>query len=353
MATTVNGYRGTSRIQLMRKAFRVAAGFCSFLFAVTISTSYAQPPAQSCTQSLKTTKTEPQQAQSRFSACRSAKLNELENFNAKRARYRRLMAWANQLQFSESLQPYKNALAERDLLLTSKADSFESCVPPLRDISVGPNSSSDDTLCDKTLTSAKSELAAAANDLKTCQSCSLATIGEGYNKSALEILVAQQKDARTLRENLYQQLLAKKVGMLSTANQWQITRDVFLAYITDTAIQLANTQPLIVMLEHLEKTLESVDAPGDKTNKVMDVYRQLANTLQDKPENRHQNAIHLWELFNGVVPRHHATTDMVRHSGFNDADEIVQLVNTMSAPDRQILVSAITSALARYKLTNS
>ena len=109
---------------------------CCLFAASSDSVLHAESVDSNCARLFKDTQQQRQQVQSEFSTCRSAKFNELENFNAKRARYMRLITWASNLEFAGSLKPYIDALNERDQLLTSKAEEFEACVPPLRDISV-------------------------------------------------------------------------------------------------------------------------------------------------------------------------------------------------------------------------
>ena len=309
----------------------------------------AQPANNDCMQQLKETQDELQHAQSQFSICRSAKVGELENFNAKRARYLRLIAWASNLEFADSLKPYIEALNERDLLLTSKADEFEACVPPLREITVAMNTPEDGASCDRSLADSKSDLGNLGNDLKACQACSLGLIGAGYNKSATEILIQQQKFARELRHALYLQLSSDNIEINTSVNPWLVTRDVFLAYITDTAVTLPNTQGLIVMLERLEQQLESVNSANEFTDQVMEVYRQLGKTLQSKPRNRNQQAERLLQLFSAVVPDYRTATSRARYTGFSDAVEIAQRFDAMPPQARDTLNSVISTALQKYK----
>lgn len=322
---------------------------CCLFAASSDSVLHAESVDSNCARLFKDTQQQRQQVQSEFSTCRSAKFNELENFNAKRARYMRLITWASNLEFAGSLKPYIDALNERDQLLTSKAEEFEACVPPLRDISVAVDIPvNGDNLCDQPLADIKNEIGDLTVDWKTCQACSLGTVGEGINKSAMEILIAQQKDARVLRQALVEQFTGGSVGDLSGLNQWLITRDVFLAYVTDTALQLSNTQKLIVMLEHLEKTLESMDARNEFTDKVVEVYGQLANTLQSKAKNRLRDAERLWQMFSDVVPDIPAATP-ARYAGFDGPVEMTRGFNAMSPQERATLASAISAAVKKYQ----
>jgi hypothetical protein len=127
-----------------------------------------------------------------------------------------------------------------------------------------------------------------------------------------------------------------------------ITRDVFIAYITDTALQLPHTQKLIVMLEHLEQALVSRDTTDKYTDKVMDVYRQLANTLTSEPKGRRKQAERLWKMFTEAAPEYSKRASPASYTGFSGAVEITQRFNAMSPRERETLVSAINTALERY-----
>lgn len=325
--------------------------FLAFLYMSTmnISLSYAQPANPNCSQSLKQLTSQLQHTKTQYAACRSQKLKKMENFNRKRSRYHKLMAWADQLQYGESLQPYIDDLAERDVLLNFKVDDFEACIPPQWDISIPAATKVDEPSCSETLADAENNLRNARSDVKTCHSCGLATIGQGYNKSPLEILVAQQQDARRLREALYKQLINSAADALPAVNQWQITRDIFIAYVTDTALQLPRSQKLIVMLGHLEKFLESLDAPDSDTDIVMNVYRQLAATLQASEQQRNRHAIELWKTFNEVVPDHQPAIPNVQYTGFGNPQEIIYFIDSLSDQQRDTLESAINMALSRYQ----
>lgn len=336
-----------------------AAGFCFCaalglaLLAVGMLPGYAQTTQQNCTHTLELKNAALLQARQRLSVCRSAKVEELENFNAKRSRYRRLMSWADQIHTNRSLQPYINALAERDVLLTSKAERFESCVPStsaMRDNSAEPLSSPENQSCNSTLRGAQKALSTANRDLKSCQGCGLANIGESINKSALEILIAQQKDARMLRKALYRQLSNTPVEISPKARQWQTTRDVFFAYITDTARQVPNTQPLIVMLSQLESKLAAMQTPSSNTDSIVAVYSRLADVLRSATDHRSQAAEGLWQLYINAVDKPHAVK--ARYSGFVSADDLAQRVVTLPEQQRQKLVTVINTALARYKSIN-
>ena len=336
-----------------RKEIYMALLICMWFSVLPASLANAQPVKADCADSLKEAQQTLRKLHSEFSTCRSVKITELENFNAKRDRYLRLITWASSLEFAASLKPYMNALNERDRLLSSKADGFEACVPPLRDIVVANSIPQDSNQpCDQPLANMQLEISELSGDLKICQGCSLGVLGEGINKSAMELLIAQQKDARVLRQALYQQLQSDKVGFLSELNQWLITRDVFLAYVTDTALQQSNTQKLIVMLEHLEQQLETVDTPSEFTDKVVQVYHQLAKTLQSKPGHRRENAEHLLDMFVEVVPQYASTDTPARYAGFNDTLEMAQRFNAMSPQERDALVSAINSAVKKYQPYN-
>jgi hypothetical protein len=141
-------------------------------------------------------------------------------------------------------------------------------------------------------------------------------------------------------------------GDLSQLNQWLIIRDVFLAYITDTAVELSNTQKLIVMLEHLEQKLQSLDTTSEFTDKVINVYRQLAVTLQSKNKHRLEQAERFWNLYVEVVPEYTTTSAPARYSGFDGPIEMARRLNAMPSRERNTLISAINTALEKYQPYN-
>lgn len=322
---------------------------CLLLPAATGFQANAQAADSSCGEMLKQAQTHLKQVHSRLSTCRAAKFKELENFNAKRERYHRLIAWSSNLEFASSLNPYINALNERDRLLVSTAEQFESCVPELHETTITVSSPMEDAACRQQLAGINSESDKLTADLKTCRACSVGDMSTSINHSPMEILVLQQKDARVLRHALYQQLSSDMIGDLSHVNQWLIIRDVFLAYITDTAVRLSNTQKLIVMLEHLEQKLQSVDTPSEVTDKVINVYRQLAVTLQSKKKHRLQQAERFWDLYVEAVPQYTKTSAPTRYSGFDGPIEMAQRLNAMPARERNTLVAAINTALKKYQ----
>jgi hypothetical protein len=334
------------------KTFYYAMLAC-FLLPVAIGfQTNAQAAEGSCGEVVKQAQAHLKHQQSRLSTCRSAKFKELENFNAKRERYHRLISWSSNLEFATSLNPYVNALNERDRLLASTAEAFESCVPELREITVTVKSSMDNAACEQQLAGIKSESDKLTADLKTCQACSVGNMSTSINHSAMEILVLQQKDARVLRHALYQQL-SDDIGDFSQLNQWLMIRDVYLAYITDTAVQQSNTQKLIVMLEHLEQKLQSLDTTSDFTDKVINVYRQLAKTLQSKNKHRLEQAERFWTLYVEVVPEYTATSAPTRYSGFDGPIEMAQRLNAMPSQERDTIVAAINTALKKYQTYTS
>ncbi len=339
----------TTENKAKRNTFYCAKVVCLLLAVAAGFPANAQTADGSCEQLLKEAHQKLQQAQSQFSTCRSVKRSELEIFNAKRARFLRLRSWASNLEFAASLRPYIDSLNERDRMLTSKAEEFEACMPVLRDVSIVADTPVAGQECEQTLAAIEDETGKFEADLNTCQACSLGIMGEGINKSAMEILIVQQKDARVLREALYQQLTSDYVGDLSALNQWLVTRDVFLAYITDTANKLSNTQTLIVMLQQLEQKLVALDAPNEYTDQVMEVYRQLASTLQSKPKKRREQTERLWQMFTAVVPEYHVAAAKPGSTGFDEAIEMAQRFNAMAPQERDTLVSVISTAVKKYQ----
>jgi hypothetical protein len=345
----MDAYSIASKNRVKRNTYFCAMGVCLVLAMAISFQVTAQTAERDCPQLMKEAQQQLRKMHSQISTCRSLKQNELENFNAKRASYLRLRSWASNLEFAASLRPYINALNERDRMLTSKAEEFETCVPVLRDISVAAITTVDSGACEQTLAATKKEAAKLKPELKACQACSLGIMGEGINMSAMEILVLQQKDARVLRQALHQQLTSDEIGDLSALNQWQITRDVFLAYIRDTAVLLSNTQRLLVMLEYLEQKLEPLDSPSEYTDQVMEVYRQLANTLQSKPKKRRQQTNRLLQMFAAVVPEYSATATSAGDTGFDDAIEMAQRFNAMAPQERNLLLSVLNTAVEKYQ----
>jgi hypothetical protein len=112
---------------------------------------------------------------------------------------------------------------------------------------------------------------------------------------------------------------------------------------------MPSTQKLIVMLEHLEQTLESIDKTGEHTDRIMAVYRQLADTLQSGDKNQAQQAERLWQMFTDVVVEYKAAFPAPRSIGFNDVTEMAQRFHAIPSQDREMLVSVINTALKKYE----
>jgi len=286
--------------------------------------------------------------------CRSVKQQELDNFYAKRARYRKLLVWAGNSKFADQLQATIDAIRERDVLLTPKADHASACVASLGDAAYAAEEADNGGSCQALVSSGKEQFNKLRVQLSSCQACGLADVGHGYNKSPVEILVAQEKDARVLREALYNELVSgsggpQGNGRFAMFNRWQMTRDVFISYVTDKTVEMPKAAKLNAMLQHLEKKLLTSDAPDQTTNNVIVAYQQLEATLQSTSSNRSKEAKRLLETCQKAIPELNVSGDTQRYTGFNDASDMAHSINSMTAQERNTLATAIRTAVDQYK----
>ena len=265
-----------------------------------------------------------------------------------------MLIWAGSSKFAEQLQYTIDAIRERDVLLTPKADKAAECLSSLSVSAVEGKEPVETQSCQTQLAQGHGELDKLTAELGQCRACGLANIGHGYNKSSVEILVAQEKDARVLREELYNELNNELVNQQEASrfvgfNQWQIIRDIFFAIITDKAVEMPKSAKLNVMLQQLEKKLENSDTPDASTKKVIEVYRQLAATLQSTSSDKITEAKRLLEIFRQAIPEFSDSHDVMRYTGFNDATDMEQSFNTMTRQEKNILLAVIRSAVERYE----
>ena len=331
---------------------RVSPGvfLCLIVAWIYASNVCAEVMTSDCTQQQKELNEELLGLELQFSNCKSAKQQEMDNFNDKRNRYRKLLVWVGSSKFAVQLQSTVDAIRERDVLLTPKAEKAAKCLSTLSNLVIEGKEPVESKTCEALLVKGRGKLDRLTKELGRCRACGLANIGNGYNKSPVEILVAQEKDARILREALYNELVnQREADRFAAFNQWQITRDIFIAYITDKTIEMPKSAKLNVMLQQLEKKLESSDAPNESTKKVIEVYRQIAATLQSKSSARMSEAKQLLEKFRQAIPEFSDSRDSMRYTGFNDATDLEQSFNTMMRQEINTLVTVIRTAVDRYE----
>lgn len=325
----------------------------TLLVAPLASDLYAASFTNGCEQQYKTLSDSSQKTAALFARCKSVKQREMDNFYAKRARYRKLLVWAGSSRFADQLQATANAIRERDVLLTPKADKTAECIASLGDaVAVTQEPIKASKSCQSLIDQEQGTLNTLKTQLGRCQACGLANLGHGYNKSPVEILVAQEQDARVLREALYGELnadpSAQEAGRFATFNQWQITRDVFISYVTDKTVNMPKAAKLNAMLQHLEEILMASDALDPATDKVMDVYRQLAKTLQSSKSRSDEESAHLMQSLQQAIPQFKTSGDTQHYTGFNDTADMAHSINSMTQLERDTLVNAINTAVQRY-----
>jgi len=135
--------------------------------------------------------------------------------------------------------------------------------------------------------------------------------------------------------------------MLSTRNPWIVYRDVDLAYIADLAVDMGNSQKLIIVMEQLEHSVESKEQPDKSTDKVIAVYEKLAKTL--KSDDTEDEAKAFWRQFVDTLKSSHAQGYRSQYVGIRSAEEFAQYVNINKKRFQNTLVAALDNAVEKYR----
>jgi len=288
-----------------------------------------------------------QKLETQYGRCLTLKQNELENIKYKRARYLRLITWAGDLGLGDSLRQYIDGLRQYDLFIDVKTTNFSSCTAALPGISTFNPIQSNSSTCSEQTSAMNKKIGDARNSIKACRTCGLAGISAGINHSAFDLIVIQQRNARKIRQKLYRKLNRDNGSVLSTRNPWIVYRDVDLAYIADLAVEMGNSQKLIIVMEQLEHSIESKDKPDKSTDKIVAVYEKLAKTL--KSDDTEEEAKEFWNQFVDTLKTDHAQGYRSQYVGIRSAEEFSQYVSINKARFHDTLVAALDNAVDKYR----
>lgn len=289
-----------------------------------------------------------QKLETQYSRCLSLKKNELENIKYKRGRYLRLITWASDLGLGDSLRQYIDGLRQYDLFIDVKTNNFSSCTSSLPGLSTFSPVKPDGSPCAEQQSALSQKIGSARDSIKACRTCGLATISSGINHSAFDLIVIQQKNARKIRQRLYRKLNRDDGALLSTRNPWVIYRDVDLAYISDLAVAMGNSQKLIIVMEQLEHAVESTERPDKSTDKVIAVYAKLAKTLRS--DDTEEEAKAFWNQFVDTLKSNHAKGGYrSQYVGIRSAVEFAQYVSINKSRFQNTLLVALDNAVNKYQ----
>jgi hypothetical protein len=282
-----------------------------------------------------------------YTACRKAKYAEYATFKVKRQRYLRLLDWANKLDKSLNQTIPVNAIQERDALLVPKIIDFEQCIkrlpvlaPPVKYAGQG---------CVPQLAAHHAAAQQLDEKLSLCRSCNIGRIGGGYAQSPVEILVAQDRDARTLRKQLYAILLDTRSQYdFSHAENWQASRDILLPRIQDIAHEYRASPRLVQMLERIQDFTEGQQQPDATTDRVMQGLFSLNKLLAADPDDAVTESRTLFAKLAQVETAQNGQPLGPAYFGFENAEELAGIITRLSSQAKTDMRSVIAAIQARY-----
>jgi len=280
-----------------------------------------------------------------YQRCRTLREKEYRNISYKRDRYLRLIHWATELNLGDSLREYIEGLREYDIFIGVKTNNFHSCIASL------PNFSPlDQTNCDSQENRLEQKIGALTSNLKACRSCGLAKIPSGINDSAIELLVVQQKNARKIRESLFQKFSKNRNLELASKYPWQVVRDVFLPFVTDASLKLSNSQPMIVILGQLELSSASMDSFNQSTDDIISVYSQLEKTLDSDDDELPKQSEIFWKKYTQAIQTYQKNNLSNEPAGIDNADVFTRYIQLNKSNFQDNLAPLLDIAVNKYQV---
>jgi hypothetical protein len=245
------------------------------------------------------------------------------------------------------------AIKEGDILLTSKLKDYETCVGELSRLKIPAIQNSPGMSCAEAISASQKSLEELEKYRSQCRKCSIATIGEGYDKSPIEILVGQTNDSRRLRNAMYEKVSQEdfKFSFVDKTQNWQLIRDIVVPHIEDVASELAVSPRVLELLEWLGDSVDFRESFDPGTDAAMSAYAAMTQLLKSKPNQINPLLIGLRAKLSAVVtalPDDFSDLAVAKEYAGQDFAELMQGVSQLNDEQRKALVQNINSAVKLY-----
>ena len=333
---------------------RIAQQSALILLLLSLNTVYGDEINQTCEVALRNGISQSQQLHTNAQTCLNSKITDLGNYQTKRQEYLRIVNWAEFFNNLLGNNEYLQAIKERDFLLTSKLEHYETCVVELKHVHL-PNVSPPANLACHDAQEQNNKTIKTLKSFETeCRNCSLSTIGEGYQNSAAQILEMQDNDSRALRNALYETVSqADDVATtLSRQQKWQFLRDVVIQHVEDTADELNESSAIVELLEWLDDSTDDQKNFNIATDRAISVYEAISQLLQSSPSKAESRASvlkkRLLEL-TAVLPENFADLQTARQHASQTPEQLKQRFLEQSEINRQAMIKTIDAVVKVYR----
>ena len=245
------------------------------------------------------------------------------------------------------------AMKERDILLGPKLKDYEECVRELMLIKLPVIPKPSGESC--TDLAAGQKAFAELNKYEYgCHKCSIATIGEGYEKSPIEILVDQPNDSRRLRNAMYEKVSQENAKFsFEDKNQiWQLMRDIVVPHIEDVASEMAVSPSVLELLEWLGDSIDFRESFDAGTDAAISAYAAMTQLLMSKPKKINPLVVELQTRLSAVVtalPDDFGDLAVARAYAGQDPSQLTQGVLQLNDEQRKVLMQNINTAVKLYR----
>lgn len=318
-----------------------------------VTIANAEQANQSCEAKLQEMDGQTQQLRLNVEACLMTKKSELDSFKNKRQQYLRTVNWVEHFHDYFDDDELLQAIKERDILLMSKLQSYEACVGKLAALHLPKVSIQSSGHCQESLLASRKIFDKLTINQSACHKCSLATIGEGYEKSPIEILVEQNDDSRKLRDALYEIVSRKTsaVASLNSQQKWQFMRDVVISHAEDVADALKVSPNIVELLGWLGDSADLQENFGAATDAVMSAYASMLHLLTAKTLDAHQATVNLQKKLSetlAALSGYFADLVVARKYIEQDPEKMKQDFLRLNVEQRQALIRNIDAAVKQY-----
>ena len=302
-----------------------------------------------CSEQLQKNITQTQSLSLKVNACLAAKFSELDNFNTKRLQYTRLVHWIEFFGDPSAKNELLNAIKERDILLTSKLENFANCVSDLKNIQVPEIQKQTNTACGESLAASQKTLEGLKAYESDCDKCNIGAIGEGYAKSPVEILVAQTKDARDLRDTLYDMVSYENTTVsLNKSQKWQLMRDIVIPHVEDKATEMEVSSRIMQLVEKLGDSVENQENFSVSSDNTIAAYAAFAQLLQAKSSESVKRSQEMLNKLAAVAIPVPSNQSHLQYFGVQDTAQLQQIILELNDEQRSALIQSINAAVKTY-----
>jgi hypothetical protein len=161
--------------------------------------------------------------------------------------------------------------------------------------------------------------------------------------------VAQDRDARTLRKQLYALVIGDITQYdFSHGENWQVSRDILLPRIQDIAHEYRASPRLVQMLERIQDLMEDQQQPDATTDQVMQGVFTLNRLLAADADDALTESRALFAQLAQVKTVHNGQPLGPAYFGFENAEELAGIITRLPAQAKSDMGSVIDNIQARY-----